>query len=134
MPMSFAEAMKRDIDKLGFSINQSKKATNKKPKKQKTPNVDDILKSKTPESIIRYAAINLFQILITYKKDTTGEIKKYRVAPYSYRIRKSNNRMKRMLFAYDMDDKHIKGFVKNNIKNVKVLDNRFKPKWPVEIA
>lgn len=135
MPLSFAEALRRDIDKLKFAADQEQKAPKKKPKKVRNPATDMALKSKDNNVLIRYAANNLCQIRMTYRKDTTGETKRYQVAPYSYRFRMSNKRRKRMLFAYDMIDKHIKGFVMRNILKVTVLKkNKFRPKWPVEIG
>ena len=131
---SFAEAIKKDIDKIMFAAEQVKKAPKKKAKKQKSPATDMALKSKNVNVLLRHAAINLKQVQMTYKKDTTNEVKSYKVAPYSYRFRTSNKRKKRMLFAYDMDDKHIKGFVMRNILKVEVLEKKFRPKWPVEIA
>ena len=133
--LSFAEALRRDVDKLKFAAEQIKKAPKKKAKRVRSPATDMTFKSKNINVLIRYAAKNFLQIRMTYRKDTTGEIKKYRVAPYSYRFRMSNRRRKRMLFAYDMVDEHIKGFVMRNILEVAILkDKKFKPKWPVEIG
>jgi hypothetical protein len=39
-----------------------------------------------------------------------------------------------MLFAYDMRDKHIKGYVMTNVRKAALTDRRFTPKWPVELA
>ena len=131
---SFAEAIKRDIDRIRFAAEQVKKAPKKKAKKQKSPATDMVFKSKNVNMTLRHAAINLLQVQMTYRKDTTKEVKSYRVAPYSYRFRVSNKRRKRMLFAYDMEDKHIKGFVFRNILKVEILKKKFRPKWPVEIG
>jgi predicted DNA-binding transcriptional regulator YafY len=133
---SFAEALRRDIDRLKFAAKEKAKPTaKKKGKKLKSPVTDKTLKhGRDMKLIIRRAATGLFQIQMSYKKDTTGETKSYRVAPYSYRYRFSKKVRKRMLFAYDMDDKHIKGFVVRNILKVNVLEKKFRPKWPVEIA
>jgi predicted DNA-binding transcriptional regulator YafY len=82
--------------------------------------------------MIRQAALNLMQVIITYRKITTGERKMYRVAPYSYRYRHVRIGLTRLLFAYDMEDKHIKGFVLKNISKIVLLDKKFRPKWEVE--
>ena len=74
------------------------------------------------------------QLVIRYRKTTTGELKKYIVAPYSYRYRKTKNGRRKMLFAYDMKDRRIKGFVVRGIRNVSITDRKFTPTWPVEIA
>ena len=132
---SFAEALRRDIDRLKFAAEEKKKPTKKKGKKVRSPVTDKTLKhGRDMKLIIRRAATGLFQIQMVYKKDTTAEIKSYRLAPYSYRYRFSKKVRKRMLFAYDMEDKHIKGFVVRNILKVSVLEKKFRPKWPVEIA
>ncbi len=134
MPMSFAEALKKDIDKIQFVTEQAK-VTKKKKKKDKSPATDISLKRGMDlKLIIRNAAINLFQISITYRKDTTGEVKRYRVAPYEWKSRKLKSGFRRVLYAYDMDDKHIKSFVGRNILKVETLEKRFRPKWPIMIA
>lgn len=74
----------------------------------------------------------MVQIIITYKKETTGEVKKYIVCPYSYRYRRLKKGIRKLLFAYDMGDRHIKGFIIGNVKKVALTDRRFIPKWPVE--
>ena len=134
MPMSFAEALKKDIDKIQFVTEQAK-VTKKKKKKDKSPATDiSIKRGMDLKLIIRNAAINLFQISITYRKDTTGEVKRYRVAPYEWKSRKLKSGFRRVLYAYDMDDKHIKSFVGRNILKVETLEKRFRPKWPIMIA
>jgi len=81
---------------------------------------------------IREAALRMVQIIIMYKKETTGETKRYIVCPYSMRYRRLKTGIKKLLFAYDVDDKHIKGFVIGNIKKVALTDRRYRPMWPVE--
>ena len=83
---------------------------------------------------VKEAALRRTQIILTYKKVTTGEVKKYVVAPYSYRYRRLRSGRRKLLFAYDMKSKHIKGFVTRNIRKVAITDRKFRPKWPVEIA
>jgi hypothetical protein len=79
-------------------------------------------------------AQNNKQIRIRYTKTTTGETNWYTVAPYSYRTRRLKVGVRKMLFAYDMKDKHIKGFALRNIKQVEVLVRQpFTPLWPVAI-
>jgi predicted DNA-binding transcriptional regulator YafY len=136
MGVSFAEALRKDISRLRFAEEETKKKKPKKPKKrERTPATEATLKTRSVKLLIRNAATGLSQISMTYRKDTTGEIKSYRVAPYSYRSRKSKKGPKKMmLFAYDMDEKHIKGFVVRNVLKVQILEKKFKPRWPVEIA
>ena len=133
MALSFAEAIKRDIGKLEFIKEQKRKAPRRKPKKGRTPAYGTLHALRNKKLAILEAARRLVQIVITYKKITTGETKDYVVAPYSYRYRKLRIGWKKLLFAYDMDDKHIKGFVLSNIRKVALTDRKFKPKWPVEL-
>jgi hypothetical protein len=80
------------------------------------------------------AAKGFKNMIIKYKKTTTGEVKEYKVAPYSYRYRRLKVGRRRMLFAYDHKDRHIKGFALRNILQVTVLPrSKFNPIWPVEI-
>jgi len=83
---------------------------------------------------IREAALRLSEIVITYRKTTTGETKKYVVAPYEWKYRRLRVGLRKMLYAYDMRDKHIKSFAQRNIRNVAITDRKFRPKWPVRIA
>ena len=134
---SFREAIKRDISRVKFVEEQAKKKVKRKPKKApKTPKaVKEIyLPARDVRALIMSAANQLKQIMIIYKKETTGEVKRYRVSPYSYRYRRLKTGVKKMFFAYDMTDKHIKGFVLKNIRTVEVLSKRYRPKWPVELA
>lgn len=82
---------------------------------------------------IRESALRKHQMVITYRKTTTKDTKKYVVAPYSYRFKKLKVGRRKMLFAYDMDSKHIKGFALREIQKVALSDRRFTPKWPIEI-
>jgi len=42
--------------------------------------------------------------------------------------------MRKLLFAYDMEARKIKGFVVRNVRNVAITDRTFRPKWEVEIG
>jgi hypothetical protein len=131
---SFAQALKRDINRLKFREDVEKAAPKRKPKKEIRREDEGILRTRDIKVLIGQAATRLLQIEMTYKKETTGEVKKYRVAPYSYRYRHLRTGIRKMFFAYDMDDRHIKGFVLRNIRKVDILKRRYSPKWPVEIA
>jgi predicted DNA-binding transcriptional regulator YafY len=135
MALSFSEAIKRDINRLEFIKEQVKRAPKRKPTKVgKPPAYGTMYALRNKRLAIREAALRLVQIIITYKKITTGETKSYVVAPYSYRYRKLRVGVKKLLYAYDMEDKHIKGFVLSNIRKVALTDRKFRPKWPVELA
>ena len=135
MAKTFSEALRQDISRLAFIAEQEKKAPRRKPKRVgKKPAYGTLYALRNTRMAIREAALRLAQIIITYQKETTGETKKYIVCPYSYRYRRLRSGIKKMLFAYDMDDKHIKGFVINNVKKVAITDHKFRPMWPVEIG
>lgn len=135
MALSFAEALRQDISRLSFISEQEKKAPRRKPKRVgKTPAYGTLYALRNTRMAIREAALRLVQVVIMYQKETTGEVKKYIVCPYSYRYRRLKTGMKKLLFAYDMDDRHIKGFVIGNVKKVALTDRKFRPMWPVEIG
>jgi len=135
MPLSFAEAIKKDINRISFIETQEKKAPKRKPKKVgKTPAYGTLYALRNTRMSIREGALRLVQVILTYQKETSGEVKKYIVAPYSYRYRRLKGGLRKMLYAYDMEDKHIKGFVIGNVKRVALTDRKFRPMWPVEIS
>jgi predicted DNA-binding transcriptional regulator YafY len=129
---SFSDALKKDISRVKFIEEQAKKVR----KKKKTPKAvkEIFLSSRDVRILIAQAASEFKQIMIIYKKQQTGEVKRYRVAPYSYRYRKLKVGIRKMFFAYDMADQHIKGFVLKNIRTVEILSRRYRPRWPVEIG
>lgn len=135
MALSFAEALRRDISRLEFISAQEEKAPRRKPKRVgKTPAYGTLYALRNTRMAIREGALRMVQIILTYTKETTGETKKYIVCPYSYRYRKLKSGMRKMLFAYDMEDRHIKGFVIGNVKKVALTERKFRPMWPVEIG
>ena len=90
--------------------------------------------TKSMEKLILKAASEKKQLRIRYKKGTTGEIKTYIICPYSYRYKFSAKGGRyRMLFGYDIKDKHIKGFYLKNLLRVEKLNRGFRPIWPIEI-
>jgi len=129
---SFSKALLRDINKIHFIQEMEGRA--KKPKK--APIQPGLLYSgaRMARLAIREAALNLRQCVITYKKITTNETKTYRIAPYEWKMRRLKMGMTKVLYGYDMIDRHIKSFVNRNIDNVTVLQNRFRPKWPIKIT
>ena len=134
MALSFAEAIRKDLSRLEFIEEQVRKAPRRKPRRTgKAPAYGTMYALRNKRLAIREACLRLVQVVLTYTKETTGETKRYVVACYSYRYRRLKKGVRKMLFAWDMDDKHIKGFVLGNIKKVALTDNKFRPKWPVEI-
>lgn len=136
MPVNtFSEAIKQDINRMSFITEQEKKAPRRKPKRVgKKPAYGTLYALRNTRMAIREAALRKAQIIIHYTKETTGETKRYVACPYSYRYRRLKSGVRKLLFAYDIDDKHIKGFVIGNIKKVAITDHKFKPMWPIEIG
>jgi predicted DNA-binding transcriptional regulator YafY len=129
---SFSKALLKDINKIHFIQEMEGRA--KKPKK---PPIEFGMlyegKNKI-KLVVREAALNHKQVLLVYKKITTGETKTYRVAPYEWKLRKLTIGTVMVLYGYDMIDRHIKSFVRKNIDSVAMLQNRFTPKWPIAIV
>ena len=137
MALSFEEALKKDLKGIreGFIEQQEKKAPRRRARRVgMKPKYGTLYALRNKRTAIREAALRKVQIILRYVKVTTGESKRYIVAPYSYRYRKLRAGRRKLLFAYDMEDRHIKGFVLKNIRKVALTDRKFRPKWPVEIA
>jgi len=96
----------------------------------------DLVGRRSISLVIRESAAGRKYMHIRYKKVTTSEVKRYKVAPYSYRYKrqKKTGRRKKMLFAFDFKDRHIKGFYLSNIQRVQRTDSNFTPKWEIEIT
>lgn len=132
---SFREVIDKGIDRALFIQQQEEKAPKRLPRRVgEKPKAGTLFAKRNKRLTIREAALRLVQVVITYKKTTTGEVKKYVVAPYSYRYRRLQVGLRKMLFAYDMADNHIKGFSIKDISNIALTDRKFRPKWPVEIG
>lgn len=132
---TYRELIEKGINRLAFIAEQEEKATRRKARRVgKKPKAGTLFAGRNKRLAIQEAALRRAQIIITYKKTTTGEVNKYIVAPYSYRYRRLRVGLRKMLFAYDMRDKHIKGFALRNIRNVAITDRKFRPKWPVEFG
>jgi hypothetical protein len=134
----FADAIKKDFGaalREKFIADQEAKAPKRRPRRVgKKPAYGTMFALRNKRLAIRESAARLVQIIITYRKITTGETKKYVVAPYSYRYRETRDGRRKMLFAYDMKAKRIKGFALRHIRKVALTDRKYKPQWPVEIA
>jgi len=136
MALSYEQAIRNGINRALFIAEQEKKAPKRKAKRVGAkPKAGTLFAIRNKRMTIREASLRTVQIAMTYRKTTTGETKKYIVAPYSYRYRMTKTGRRKMLFAYDMKDKHIKGFVIRGIRNIALTDRKFRPKpgWPIEI-
>ena len=130
---SYQEVVEKGIDTLLYFEKQMEKAKKRRPLRAKQkPKTGTLYAIRNKGIAIREAALRKVQIAMVYRKVTTGKVKRYVVAPYSYRYKKLKAGVRKLLFAYDMKDKHIKGFVLRNVRNVAITDRKFKPKWSIE--
>jgi predicted DNA-binding transcriptional regulator YafY len=83
---------------------------------------------------IRNSAGTKTLLWITYTKTTDGETHSYLVEPYSFRYRRIKVGIRKMLYAYDIADGHIKSFALRNIISSKNMKEKFRPKFKIEIA
>ena len=136
--MNLRERFDRNVNKAYFVTQQEKSGVRKKPKKQRGPEYTHPttygrMLSRDHRLLIRQAAINQLQMDMTYHKLTTNETNHYIVCPYSYRYRRLKVGRRKMLYAYDIQDRHIKGFAVSRIKKIDILKKRFSPMWEIEL-
>lgn len=87
------------------------------------------------DRVLQIAAIGERVMTIRYTKITTGETKSYDVEPYSFRTEHTRVGVRRMLYAYDVNEGTIKKFVFANISDADFdPDRKYTPRWEVEIA
>lgn len=134
MARSYRELIEKGVNEIAFIQEQEEKAPRRRPRRVGLkPKTGTLFAIRNKRVAIREAALRKSQVIITYRKTTTGEQKKYRVAPYSYRYRRLKVGLRKMLYAYDMADRHIKSFAIRNIRNVAITDRKFRPKWKIEL-
>jgi predicted DNA-binding transcriptional regulator YafY len=118
-------------EKDKFVKKQKSKARKSRKNKKKFKEMVGI---RSKRLVIRESAAGRKYMNLKYKKITTGEIKTYKVAPYSFRFRKRPTGQRyKALYAYDFKDKHIKSFYIKQIKSVSRTNSSFKPRWKIEI-
>ena len=119
-----------------FIREQYKKAPRRKPTRAKASKGKrgTLFARRNKNLAIREAALRKSQIVITYKKTTTGETKEYVVAAYEFAFKRLKVGSRKILWAYDMKDKRIKNFATRNIVRVAITDRKFTPKWPIKIS
>lgn len=86
----------------------------------------------TVDEAIAFAGRNTQLVRIEYTKTQgpeEGINKTYVIEPYSYRMRGG----KTFLFGYDVDSGQIKAFRTDSIRNVQVMEEKYSPKWIVEL-
>lgn len=134
MPRNIQEIIAEGVNREWVK-EQEEKAPRRRPARTRMkPTRGTLFAKRNKRLAIKEAALRRVQVILTYKKTTTGETKKYVVAPYSFRRRKLKVGWRKMLYAYDMKDKHIKSFAIRNIQKVAITDRKYRPKWPVELS
>ena len=104
----------------------------KKPKRAKL--AVSVYGMRAKRGAIHKAADNRQTVDILYRK-INGEVKKYTVEPYSYRSKRLRMGWRKLFFAYDVDDKSIKGFLLANILSVEINEaDEYKPRWMIELG
>ena len=132
--------MPRNIDLRKKFVENAKKQKQMKPSSPKKPpkkpvGSKELFGDRSIRMGIAIGGIDLVHIIIRYKKATTGQIKKYVVAPYSYRWRRTKKgRRQKCLYAYDPAEKTIKSFYIRNIKGIEATLKPYRPRWEVEIG
>jgi predicted DNA-binding transcriptional regulator YafY len=125
----------KELEKQAFIDAQEAKAPRRRPRRVgERPKAGTLFAKRNKRLAIREGALRETQIIITYKKTTTGETKKYVVAPYEFKFRKLKVGLRKMLYAWDMKDRRIKSFALRDIRKVALTDRKFTPKWPIQIG
>lgn len=132
-PRSYREVIEKGISRALFIEKQELKAVKRKPVRTKATPIGTLYAMRNKRLVIREAALRKVQVILHYRKITTGEHKTYIVAPYEWKYRKLKIGLRKVLYAYDMKDKHIKSFVQINITRAILTDRKFKPKWTIRI-
>ena len=131
MPRDIIQVVKGGVDREQFVHAQAGKV---RPPAGNRPEWARMFSQRNKRLAIRKAAKQRREITIIYHKITDGETNHYsRLSPYSYRYRWTRKGWRKMLFAFDPEDGHIKGFVIRNIERVLILDSRYSPRYRVEI-
>lgn len=131
---SYREVIEKGINALAFLQEMEEKAPKRLARRVGLkPKTGTLFAIRNKRIAIREAALRKVQIIMTYKKTTTGETKKYVVAPYEWKYLRLKAGLRKVLYAYDMKDRHIKSFIMRGIRNVALTDRKFVPKWTVKI-
>ena len=139
MPKTFREILEKGIERgtarSSFIDRMEKKAPRRLPKRVgRKPNRGTLFAIRNKRLTIAESALRKVQVIITYTKTTTGETNKYICYPMSYRTRMLKVGRRKMLYVWDMEDRHTKSFAIKSIRNVVLTDRKFRPKYPIEIG
>jgi hypothetical protein len=134
MARTFEEVLRDGINRSLFIAEMEKKAPRRKPARTLAQPTGTLFAIRNKRLAIREGALRRVQIIISYTKITTHSTHRYIVCPYEWKYRRLKSGRKKMLWAYDVDDRHIKSFVQSNIRNVALTDKKFTPIWKVKIV
>jgi len=129
MPKPIFRDRVEEIRKKFIEAQKTKARVSRRAKKR----FRQLVGTRSVRLVIRESAAGRKYMLMTYRKVTSREVKRYKVAPYSFRYKRTRPGYRKLLFAYDFKDRHIKSFYVKNIRAVERTDSNFKPLWPVEI-
>jgi len=133
MPRDIQRMIEASVKREVFINKNEERAQKRRPvRSRQRPNRGTLFAKRNRKLAIQEGALRRKYIIITYTKITNGQTKRYIVAPYSYRYRRLKVGYRKLLFAWDKDDKRIKGFVLNNIQRVALTDTSYRPKWEIE--
>lgn len=80
------------------------------------------------KEVIGLAGKNLHTIIIEAREED-GTVESREAEPYSYRITAGTEKF----FCYDIQKAGIRNFLLSNIISVTQTNNKFTPRWPVEV-
>jgi predicted DNA-binding transcriptional regulator YafY len=86
MPRTFQNVIERGVKRALFVEQQERKAPRRRPRRiGVSPKTGTLFAIRNKRLAIREAALRRAQVVLTYRKVTTGETKKYVVAPYEWK-------------------------------------------------
>lgn len=123
-----------DLKEQMSSFKGFDRKLNRKPFKVKRDILGTLSAKRNSRIAIREAALRGVTMIILYRREQNGQVKRYEVVPLSYRFRRLKAGLRKVLFCQDVNEKgQVKFFLMRNIFKVALTKKKSKPKWPVEI-
>ena len=123
-----------DLKEQMSSFKGFDRKLNRKPFKVKRDILGTLSAKRNSRIAIREAALRGVTMIILYRREQNGQVKRYEVVPLSYRFRRLKRGLRKVLFCQDINEKgQVKFFLMRNIFKVALTKKKSKPKWPVEI-
>lgn len=123
-----------DLKEQMSSFKGFDRKLNRKPFKVERDILGTLSAKRNSRIAIREAALRGVTMIILYKREQNGQVKRYEVVPLSYRFRRLKAGLRKVLFCQDVNEKgQVKFFLMRNIFKVALTKKKSKPKWPVEI-